>query len=158
MNRAGSAELYNGPTLAFKGLAMQLLGNLLEYELGRRDEQMNIVGATSGDTGSAAEHAMRGKQRKRGRFVRQSSDVARHPGLIKDQAGGCQRFEAVNRIWHWVLPEMPWSARPTRLAGGGAAKRSAAGLACDKDGRDAKGIQDTALPSGRLIRRRHRSS
>lgn len=59
------AELSNGPTLAFKDLAMQLLGNLLEYELGRRDEQMNIVGATSGDTGSAAEHAMRGKQRIR---------------------------------------------------------------------------------------------
>ena len=54
--------LSNGPTLAFKDLAMQLLGNLFEYELGRRGEELNILGATSGDTGSAAEYAMRGKQ------------------------------------------------------------------------------------------------
>ena len=53
--------LSNGPTLAFKDMAMQLLGNLFEYELGRRGETLNILGATSGDTGSAAEHAMRGK-------------------------------------------------------------------------------------------------
>lgn len=53
--------LSNGPTLAFKDLAMQLLGNLFEYELGRRGQQLNILGATSGDTGSAAEYAMRGK-------------------------------------------------------------------------------------------------
>lgn len=56
------AELSNGPTLAFKDMAMQLLGNLLEYELGRRGDQLNIIGATSGDTGSAAEYAMRGKK------------------------------------------------------------------------------------------------
>jgi len=55
-------SLSNGPTLAFKDMAMQLLGNLFEYELGRRGEQLNILGATSGDTGSAAEYAMRGKQ------------------------------------------------------------------------------------------------
>ena len=54
--------LSNGPTLAFKDMAMQLLGNLFEYELGRRGEALNILGATSGDTGSAAEYAMRGKQ------------------------------------------------------------------------------------------------
>ena len=54
--------LSNGPTLAFKDMAMQLLGNLFEYELGRRAEQLNILGATSGDTGSAAEYAMRGKK------------------------------------------------------------------------------------------------
>ena len=53
--------LSNGPTLAFKDMAMQLLGNLFEYELGRRGESLNILGATSGDTGSAAEYAMRGK-------------------------------------------------------------------------------------------------
>ena len=53
--------LSNGPTLAFKDMAMQLLGNLFEYELARRGETLNILGATSGDTGSAAEHAMRGK-------------------------------------------------------------------------------------------------
>ena len=54
-------ELSNGPTLAFKDMAMQLLGNLFEYVLERRHEEINILGATSGDTGSAAEYAMRGK-------------------------------------------------------------------------------------------------
>jgi threonine synthase len=54
--------LSNGPTLAFKDMAMQLLGNLFEYELDRRGEELNILGATSGDTGSAAEYAMRGKK------------------------------------------------------------------------------------------------
>lgn len=54
--------LSNGPTLAFKDMAMQLLGGLFEYELGRRGQTLNILGATSGDTGSAAEYAMRGKK------------------------------------------------------------------------------------------------
>jgi threonine synthase len=54
--------LSNGPTLAFKDMAMQLLGALFEYELARRGQTLNILGATSGDTGSAAEHAMRGKR------------------------------------------------------------------------------------------------
>ena len=54
-------ELSNGPTLAFKDMAMQLLGNLFEYVLDQRKESINILGATSGDTGSAAEYAMRGK-------------------------------------------------------------------------------------------------
>ena len=54
-------ELSNGPTLAFKDMAMQLLGNLFEYVLAKRGEAINILGATSGDTGSAAEYAMRGK-------------------------------------------------------------------------------------------------
>jgi threonine synthase len=54
--------LSNGPTLAFKDMAMQLLGNLFEHALGARGEEINILGATSGDTGSAAEYALRGKQ------------------------------------------------------------------------------------------------
>ena len=54
--------LSNGPTLAFKDIAMQLLGQLFEYELAREGRQLNILGATSGDTGSAAEYAMRGKR------------------------------------------------------------------------------------------------
>jgi len=54
--------LSNGPTLAFKDMAMQLLGQLFEYELARRGRHLNILGATSGDTGSAAEYAMRGKK------------------------------------------------------------------------------------------------
>jgi threonine synthase len=60
--RFGLLELSNGPTLAFKDMAMQLLGNLFEYVLAKRGETINILGATSGDTGSAAEYAMRGKQ------------------------------------------------------------------------------------------------
>ncbi len=51
----------NGPTLAFKDIAMQFLGHLFEYVLAREGRTMNILGATSGDTGSAAEYAMRGK-------------------------------------------------------------------------------------------------
>ncbi len=47
-------ELFHGPTLAFKDVALQFLGNLLEYELKQRDEHIVIIGATSGDTGSAA--------------------------------------------------------------------------------------------------------
>jgi threonine synthase len=54
--------LSNGPTLAFKDVAMQLLGGLFEYALARRGETLNILGATSGDTGSAAEYAMRGRR------------------------------------------------------------------------------------------------
>ncbi len=57
----GLLELSNGPTLAFKDMAMQLLGNLFEYALTKKGEEINILGATSGDTGSAAEYAMRGK-------------------------------------------------------------------------------------------------
>ena len=58
-------ELSNGPTLAFKDMAMQLLGNLFEYALDRVGQDINILGATSGDTGSAAEYAMRGKHNVR---------------------------------------------------------------------------------------------
>jgi len=54
--------LSNGPTLAFKDMAMQLLGNLFEYALAKNSDELNIFGATSGDTGSAAEYAMRGKK------------------------------------------------------------------------------------------------
>ncbi|MFP3344504.1 threonine synthase, partial [Halomonas sp. SIMBA_159] len=55
--------LSEGPTLAFKDMAMQFLGQVLEYTLERNDAVLNILGATSGDTGSAAEHALRGKER-----------------------------------------------------------------------------------------------
>ncbi len=54
--------LSNGPTLAFKDVAMQLLGNLFEYALNKDHAELNILGATSGDTGSAAEYAMKGKR------------------------------------------------------------------------------------------------
>jgi threonine synthase len=52
----------NGPTLAFKDIALQLLGGLFEYVLSAEGRSLNILGATSGDTGSAAEYAMRGKR------------------------------------------------------------------------------------------------
>ena len=53
-------ELFHGPTLAFKDFAMQLIGQLFQTELTRRGERVTIVGATSGDTGSAAIEAFRG--------------------------------------------------------------------------------------------------
>lgn len=54
--------LSNGPTLAFKDIALQLLGNLFEYVLAKTGSHLNILGATSGDTGSSAEYAMLGKR------------------------------------------------------------------------------------------------
>jgi threonine synthase len=54
--------LSNGPTLAFKDVALQLLGRLFEDVLERKKQSLNILGATSGDTGSAAEHALRGRR------------------------------------------------------------------------------------------------
>ena len=56
-------ELFHGPTLAFKDVALQLLGNLFEYLLAKSGAHLNIIGATSGDTGSAAIYGVRGKQR-----------------------------------------------------------------------------------------------
>ena len=53
----------NGPTLAFKDIAMQMLGNLFEHVLEKQGRDLNILGATSGDTGSSAEHALKGKKR-----------------------------------------------------------------------------------------------
>jgi threonine synthase len=55
-------ELFHGVTLAFKDVALQFLGNIFEYILAERNERLNIIGATSGDTGSAAIHGVRGKQ------------------------------------------------------------------------------------------------
>jgi threonine synthase len=55
-------ELFHGVTLAFKDVALQLLGNFFEFILAERNERLNIVGATSGDTGSAAIHGVRGKK------------------------------------------------------------------------------------------------
>lgn len=55
-------ELFHGPTLAFKDIALQFLGNLFEYLLKESGRKMNILGATSGDTGSAAIYGVRGKE------------------------------------------------------------------------------------------------
>ena len=54
-------ELFHGPTLAFKDVALQFLGNVFEHVLAKSGERLNIIGATSGDTGSAAIHGVRGK-------------------------------------------------------------------------------------------------
>ncbi|MEM9466713.1 MAG: threonine synthase [Actinomycetota bacterium] len=56
-------ELFHGPTLAFKDVALQLVGRLFDHELDRRDRRVTIVGATSGDTGSAAMEAVRDRDR-----------------------------------------------------------------------------------------------
>ena len=55
-------KLSNGPTLAFKDIAMQFLGNAFEYVLNQKNQRLTIIGATSGDTGSAAEYALKGKK------------------------------------------------------------------------------------------------
>ena len=55
-------DLFHGPTLAFKDVALQFLGNLFEYVLRRRGQELNVVVATSGDTGSAAIHGLRGRK------------------------------------------------------------------------------------------------
>ena len=55
-------SLSNGPTLAFKDIAMQFLGHIFEYVLEKQGKTLNILGATSGDTGPAAEYAMKGKK------------------------------------------------------------------------------------------------
>lgn len=55
-------ELFHGPTLAFKDVALQFLGNVFEYILEERKQPLNIIGATSGDTGSAAIYGVRGKK------------------------------------------------------------------------------------------------
>ena len=62
MNAVEWAGLSEGPTMAFKDLAMQFLGQAVPYVLQRTGQVLNILGATSGDTGSAAEHAFRGKE------------------------------------------------------------------------------------------------
>ena len=54
-------ELFHGPTLAFKDIALQLLGKLFQHVLSERGERLNILGATSGDTGSAAIAGVRGQ-------------------------------------------------------------------------------------------------
>lgn len=105
-------ELSNGPTLAFKDMAMQFLGNAFEYVLAAQKREVCIVGATSGDTGSAAEYALRGKAGvrvvmlsphgkmspfQRGQmFSIQDENI--HNIAVKSMFDGCQDLvKAVNR-------------------------------------------------------------
>lgn len=74
-------ELFHGPTLAFKDMALQLLGRLYAHLLEVRDERLNIIGATSGDTGSAAIHAMRGLDRVRILILHPAGRIARAQAL-----------------------------------------------------------------------------
>ena len=62
LNGISVLELFHGPTLAFKDVALQLLGKLFEHVLGERGQRLNILGATSGDTGSAAIDGVRGQK------------------------------------------------------------------------------------------------
>jgi threonine synthase len=62
LNKLSILELFHGPTLAFKDVALQFLGNLFEYILNERNAQLNILGATSGDTGGAAIQGVKGKK------------------------------------------------------------------------------------------------
>ena len=62
LNELKVLELYHGPTLAFKDIAMQLIGNFYEYHLNKVDKKINIIVATSGDTGAAAIDALKGKK------------------------------------------------------------------------------------------------
>ncbi len=66
-DRQWLAELFHGPTLAFKDVALQLVGRLFDHVLGQRGERVTIVGATSGDTGSAAIEAVHGCRARRHR-------------------------------------------------------------------------------------------
>ena len=79
-------ELFHGPTLAFKDVALQLLGRLFEHVLEQRGEHLNILGATSGDTGSAAIAGVRGQPNidifilyPEGKVSRVSTNAAHNP-------------------------------------------------------------------------------
>ena len=94
--------LSEGPTLAFKDMAMQFLGQVFEYVLTRRDATLNIVGATSGDTGSAAEYALRGK---RGISVFMLSPQGRMSAFQRAQMYSLQDANIHNRAVDGVFDE-----------------------------------------------------
>ena len=94
--------LSNGPTLAFKDVAMQFLGNAFEYELARRGRRMTVLGATSGDTGSAAEHALKGK---RGIEVFMLSPLGRMSPFQQAQMFGLQDANIHNVVVEGVFDD-----------------------------------------------------
>ena len=100
-------ELFHGPTLAFKDLAMQLLARLMDHALAARGERTTIVVATSGDTGGAAVEAFRGRG--------QSRSVVLFPqGRISD----------VQRRMMTTTPRTPTSMRSRSRARSTTARRS----------------------------------
>ena len=94
--------LSEGPTLAFKDMAMQFLGQVFEYVLGQRGQTLNILGATSGDTGSAAEYALRGK---RGVSVFMLSPHGRMSAFQRAQMYSLQDDNIHNIAVHGVFDE-----------------------------------------------------
>ena len=94
--------LSNGPTLAFKDVAMQFLGNAFEYELARRGRRLTVLGATSGDTGSAAEHALKGK---RGIEVFMLSPLGRMSPFQQAQMFGLQDANIHNVVVEGVFDD-----------------------------------------------------
>lgn len=94
--------LSEGPTLAFKDMAMQFLGHVFEYVLAKRNASINILGATSGDTGSAAEYALRGK---RGVSVFMLSPVGRMSDFQRAQMYSLQDANIHNIAIHGVFDD-----------------------------------------------------
>lgn len=94
--------LSEGPTLAFKDIAMQWLGQMFEYVLAKRNASLNILGATSGDTGSAAEYALRGK---RGVFVFMLSPYGRMSDFQRAQMYSLQDANIHNLALKGVFDE-----------------------------------------------------
>jgi len=94
--------LSNGPTLAFKDIAMQFLGRAFEYELARRGRTLTVLGATSGDTGSAAEHALKGK---RGIEVFMLSPLGRMSPFQQAQMFGLQEANIHNVVVEGVFDD-----------------------------------------------------
>ena len=86
-------ELFHGPTLAFKDLALQLAGHLFEYVLASQDRRVRIVGATSGDTGSAAIEAMAGPREYRHHHPAPGGQNQRGAAPADDHRAGRQRAE-----------------------------------------------------------------
>ncbi|MBN1268343.1 MAG: threonine synthase [Kiritimatiellae bacterium] len=112
-------ELFHGPTLAFKDIALQFLSNFFEYILKRTDQRLNILGATSGDTGSAAIHGVRGRDRMNifimhphGRVAplqeRQMTSVL-DPNVFNIAVEGT--FDDCQRIMKSIFSDVPFKAR-----------------------------------------------
>jgi len=114
-------ELFHGPTLAFKDIALQFLGNFFEYILEHRDQQMNILAATSGDTGSAAIHGVRGRERinifvmhPRGRVAplqEKQMTAVLDPNVYNLAVGGT--FDDCQRIMKTLFRDLPFKERYT---------------------------------------------